>query len=62
MMPAMNLPSHLKARFEESWRERAAQLIETLQHWPWLDTARTLRQRFREDHLGLTASSLTFTT
>lgn len=58
----MNLPSHLKARFEESWRERAAQLIETLQNWPWLDTARTLRQRFREDHLGLTASSLTFTT
>ncbi|WP_341888049.1 YihY family inner membrane protein [Variovorax sp. YR752] len=58
----MNLPSHLKARFEESWRERAAQLVETLQHWPWLETARTLRQRFREDHLGLTASSLTFTT
>jgi membrane protein len=62
MMPAMNLPSHLKARFEESWRERAAQLVETLQNWPWLDTARTLRLRFREDHLGLTASSLTFTT
>lgn len=62
MMPAMNLPSHFRARLEESWRERAAQLIETLQHWPWLDTARTLRQRFREDHLGLTASSLTFTT
>lgn len=58
----MNLPSHLRARFEESWRERAAQLVETLQHWPWLETARTLRQRFREDHLGLTASSLTFTT
>jgi membrane protein len=33
-----------------------------LRRWPWLDTARTLRQRFREDHLGLTASSLTFTT
>ncbi len=58
----MNLPSHLKARFDESWRERATLLLETLQHWPWLDTLRTLRQRFREDHLGLTASSLTFTT
>ena len=58
----MNLPSHLKARFEESWRERIALLVETLQNWPWLDTLRTLRQRFREDHLGLTASSLTFTT
>jgi membrane protein len=58
----MNLPSHLKARIEESWRERIALLVETLQNWPWLDTLRTLRQRFREDHLGLTASSLTFTT
>ena len=44
------------------WRERLAQFLETLQTWPWLDTARTLRQRFREDRLGLTASSLTFTT
>jgi membrane protein len=58
----MNLPSHLKARLEESWRERIALLVETLQHWPWLDTLRTLRQRFREDRLSLTASSLTFTT
>jgi len=33
-----------------------------LQHWPWLDTLRTLRQRFREDRLGITAGSLTFTT
>jgi len=29
---------------------------------PWLDAAYTLRERFREDRLGLTASSLTFTT
>ena len=58
----MNLPSHLRARLEENWRERIALLLETLQHWPWLETLRTLRQRFREDHLGLTASSLTFTT
>ncbi len=29
---------------------------------PWLHAARTLRERFREDRLGLTASSLTFTT
>ena len=29
---------------------------------PWLDALRTLRERFREDRLGLTASSLTFTT
>ncbi len=44
------------------WRNRVTELSTTLQTWPWLDTARTLRERFREDHLGLTASSLTFTT
>ena len=31
-------------------------------HFPWKNTAWTLRERFKEDHLGLTASSLTFTT
>ncbi len=29
---------------------------------PWMDAAHTLRERFREDRLSLTASSLTFTT
>lgn len=43
-------------------RERGTRLLETLRTWPWFDTLRTLRQRFREDRLGLTASSLTFTT
>ena len=43
-------------------REHLPQLVQTLQTWPWLDTLRTLRIRFREDRLGLTASSLTFTT
>ena len=43
-------------------RARLAELSETLQTWPWLETLRTLRERFREDQLGLTASSLTFTT
>lgn len=43
-------------------RERAAELAEILQRWPWRDTLSTLAQRFREDRLGLTASSLTFTT
>jgi len=33
-----------------------------LQDWPWTATLVTLRQRFREDQLSLTASSLTFTT
>ncbi len=39
-----------------------ALLLQTLRNWPWFDTLRTLRQRFGEDRLGLTAGSLTFTT
>ena len=38
------------------------QILKDLSKFPWRDTAITLRNRFREDHLGLTASSLTFTT
>ena len=36
--------------------------VEALRTWPWFETVRTLRARFRDDRLGLTASSLTFTT
>jgi membrane protein len=36
--------------------------FERLSLFPWRNTARTLRQRFREDRLGQTAGSLTFTT
>jgi membrane protein len=43
-------------------RERLRVLLRSLRRWPWLDTLITLRRRFREDRLGLTASSLTFTT
>jgi membrane protein len=39
-----------------------AEGLRTLRTWPWFETARTLRERFREDRLGLTAGSLTFTT
>ena len=38
------------------------QLLADLTHFPWKSTALTLGERFREDRLGLTASSLTFTT
>jgi membrane protein len=41
---------------------RIAGTVRALSTWPWLATLRTLRQRFREDRLGLTAGSLTFTT
>jgi membrane protein len=38
------------------------QLLDDLSHFPWRTTAQTLRERFREDRLGVSASSLTFTT
>lgn len=46
----MNLSSRLDA------------FLDNLSHFPWKNTALTLRERFREDRLGLSASSLTFTT
>lgn len=42
--------------------EDLARTLQTLQRWPWWATVETLYQRFREDRLGVTASSLTFTT
>jgi membrane protein len=44
----------LQTLLSELWRD-------TL-NFPWGNTAVTLRERFREDRLGVTASSLTFTT
>ncbi|MDM0113466.1 YihY family inner membrane protein [Variovorax sp. J22R133] len=46
MIPAMNR--------HQLWRD--------LSRFPWRNTAVVLGERFREDRLGLTASSLTFTT
>jgi len=42
--------------------QRLTALFRGLSQFPWQNTAHTLKERFREDHLGLTASSLTFTT
>ena len=50
MIPGMKFPPSLEA------------LLGELSHFPWRVTAATLRNRFREDRMGLTASSLTFTT
>ena len=50
MIPGMKFQQSLQA------------LLIELSRFPWRDTAITLRQRFREDRMGLTASSLTFTT
>ena len=41
---------------------RLQDLLLHLSKFPWRNTALTLRERFREDRLGLSASSLTFTT
>jgi membrane protein len=53
----MSLPERFRA-FETLvralWRDAL--------RFPWRNTALTLRERFREDRLGITASSLTFTT
>lgn len=38
------------------------QLLADLARFPWAATVLTLRERFREDRLGMSASSLTFTT
>ena len=59
----MNPPTRrVPLAFMAGWQEHVARLLQTLQTWPWLDTLKTLRIRFREDRLGITASSLTFTT
>jgi membrane protein len=59
MIASMTLHASTKAT---PLKEAAAFVLTTLRTWPWFETARTLRQRFREDRLGLTAGSLTFTT
>ncbi len=50
MIPGMNL----QQRLQVFWAD--------LKCFPWQGTLHTLRARFREDRMGLTASSLTFTT
>lgn len=51
-----------KALIHLRWRAQLQSVLQSLRQWPWFDTLRTLRQRFGEDRLGLTAGSLTFTT
>ena len=52
----------LDRRAAAAWPQQVANFLDALRSWPWQDTLSTLRARFREDRLGLTASSLTFTT
>jgi membrane protein len=43
-------------------RDRLRRVVREWLDFPWRNTALTLRERFSEDRLGLTAGSLTFTT
>jgi len=52
----------LRTALPDALRARVEALLRDLSHFPWRVTALTLRERFREDQLALTASSLTFTT
>ena len=44
------------------FQQRLKVFYADIAHFPWQETLLTLRNRFREDRMGLTASSLTFTT
>ena len=48
--------------FLDARRAGVGEMLAALRRWPWFQTLRTLRERFRDDQLSLTASSLTFTT
>lgn len=56
-----SVPSPPAGLFERV-AQRVGDFMKSLRSWPWVDTFVTLRHRFREDRLGVTASSLTFTT
>jgi membrane protein len=58
----MDTPTRREGSLGDIVRAELPLLLKTLRSWPWFETARTLRRRFREDRLGLTAGSLTFTT
>ena len=49
-------------KFQQAVQAKITRLLTDLARFPWRGTALTLRDRFREDRMGLTASSLTFTT
>lgn len=51
---------HASANFEPT--RFSNDMVERMRKFPWRDTLGTLRERFREDRLALTAGSLTFTT
>ena len=63
MIPAMRIHQRVRQsgrlHLIDAWLPA---LLLALGRFPWRITALTLRERFREDRLGITAGSLTFTT
>lgn len=57
--PKVHIPS--KQEFKTGVRRKSRRIHQRLQTFPWRNTAQVLRERFKEDRLGVTASSLTFT-
>ena len=49
-------------KFQRSLQVFVLTAMRQMRRFPWSGTAHTLRERFREDRLSLTAGSLTFTT
>lgn len=58
--PAPSSPSSPAA--PDALRAMLRGFVQQARRFPWRNTALTLRERFREDRLGVAASSLTFTT
>ena len=60
---SLHLPHAPSAQeLADNLRQRGRVRMRAWSRFPWRTTAATLRERFREDQLALTASSLTFTT
>ena len=58
-VPQSKLPSREELKYQLHRKSRRVQ--QRMQTFPWRNTAQVLRDRFKEDRLGVTASSLTFT-
>lgn len=58
-IPRPKMPS--KEEFQTEFQRQSRDLRQRLRTFPWRNTAQVLLERFKEDRLGVTASSLTFT-
>ncbi|QXZ08304.1 YihY family inner membrane protein [Comamonas sp. Y33R10-2] len=58
-IPKPHMPS--KQEVKDEFHRKSRRVQQRLRTFPWHNTAQVLRARFKEDRLGVTASSLTFT-